>query len=163
MAKAKGRPSSYTDEVADIICARLAAGESLRAICADPDMPSTSMVFRWLQAREDFRERYAHAREHQSEALLEEIFEIADDARNDWMERQRQDGSTETVLNTEHVQRSKLRIETRKWAMAKLAPKRYGDKLELSGKLQVENLTDEELQAEIAALVEKAKNAAGGP
>jgi hypothetical protein len=62
------------------------------------------------------------------DAIAEEALEIADDGSNDWMERRRKDGSTEEVVNSEHVQRSKLRIETRLKLLAKWSPKRYGDK-----------------------------------
>ncbi len=71
--------------------------------------------------------QYARAKELQAEYLLGEIFEIADDGTNDWMERQRQDGSV--AVDHEHIQRSKLRVDTRKWAMSKMAPKKYGERV----------------------------------
>jgi hypothetical protein len=126
-----GRPSSFTQAKADEICRRIAAGESLRSVCRDPKMPTPETVRVWLQSRKEFLSQYAHAREEQADAIFEEMFEIADDGSNDWMERQKQDGSTEEVLNHEHVQRSKLRIDTRKWALARMAPRKYGDKLSL--------------------------------
>ena len=70
---------------------------------------------------------YAAAREAQADYLAEELLEIADDATNDWMQRRREDGTIATVLNGEHVQRSRLRIDTRKFLLAKLQPKKYGD------------------------------------
>ena len=69
----------------------------------------------------------------QADHFADEIIEIADDASNDWMERERKDGSTEAVLNYEHVQRSRLRIDARKWLMARMAPKKYGDKITHTG------------------------------
>lgn len=132
-----GRPSSYTEEIADKICQGLADARSLRSICLDVDMPSQSMVFRWLadERYASFRERYMRAREAQADAIFDEMLDIADDGSNDWMERTRDDGSTYETLNGEHIQRSKVRIETRKWMAGKLAPKKYGEKqsLELSG------------------------------
>lgn len=124
-----GRPSLYTDELAAEICARLAEGQSLRTICLDEDMPNAATVFRWLTKHSDFSEQYTRAREAQSDAMVEEILEIADDGTNDWIERKRPDGSTEEVVNHEHIQRSKLRIDSRKWLMSKLAPKKYGEKI----------------------------------
>jgi hypothetical protein len=126
--------SVYSEEIADRICDALADARSLRSICGDPDMPSQSTVFRWLadDRFSDFRERYARAREAQADALFDEMLDIADDGSNDWMERKREDGSTEEVLNHEHVQRSKLRIEARKWMAGKLRPKVYGDKLDVA-------------------------------
>jgi len=127
-----GRPSSYTEEIADAICERLSDGRSLRSICLDEDMPGQTTVFRWLAANEDFRKRYAHAREAQADAIVDEMLDIADDGSNDWMERRRDDGSVDEVLNHEHVQRSRLRLDARKWMASKLAPKKYGDKLDVT-------------------------------
>ncbi len=127
-----GRPSDFTEETANLICEQIALGLSLREICQSDEMPDKSTVFRWLTANETFRDQYARAREAQMEHWAEEVLEIADDGSNDWMERQRQDGSTETVLDHEHVQRSRLRVDSRKWLMSKLAPKKYGDKVDLT-------------------------------
>jgi hypothetical protein len=90
-------------------------------------MPDKATVFRWLAQNEGFRDQYARAREAQADALFDEMLDIADDGSNDWMERKREDGSTEEVLNHEHIQRSKLRIDARKWMAGKLRPKVYGD------------------------------------
>lgn len=137
-----GRPSSFTPDTGDAICQRLVDGESLRSICCDEGMPAQSTVCRWLASGEGeeapadlaaFRKQYARARELQADTLFDEILDIADDGSNDWMERKREDGSTDEVLNHEHVQRSKLRIDSRKWMAGKLAPKRYGDKLQHVG------------------------------
>lgn len=110
------------------------AGDSLRAICSDAGMPERGTVFRWLAANEAFRNQYARAKAVQADVMAEEITEIADDGTNDWMEREGQN-STGWQLNGEHVQRSRVRIDARKWLMGKLAPKKYGESssLELSG------------------------------
>ncbi len=113
-------------------------------------MPNISTVFRWLgkdKASEEFatfRDNYAHAREAQADTLAEETLEISDDGRNDWMERQSESEkgagiNTGWVLNGEHVQRSRLRVDTRKWFASKVAPKKYGDKItqEHSGTVQI--------------------------
>jgi len=110
----------------------LAEGRSLVEIGRMEGMPNPATVYRWVAAREDFRERYARAREAQAEHFLDEIIDIADDARNDWIDRATKDGVV-TVLNTEHISRSKERIDARKWVMAKLNPKKYGDKMTLAG------------------------------
>lgn len=129
-----GRPSGYTQETADIICHRMAEGESLREVCRDPAMPSTSTVMRWAIAVEAFREQYTRAREALLEHWAEEITEIADDGSNDYMDRLDKDGKViGEVVNQEHIARSRLRVDTRKWLLSKLKPKKYGDKLELSG------------------------------
>jgi len=126
-----GRPSAFTQDIADAICAGLADARSLRSICLDDDMPSQSMVFRWLADEQyaSFREQYAHARASQADALFDEMLDIADDASNDFMERKSDKGDG-WELNGEHVQRTRLRLDTRKWMAARLAPKKYGDKID---------------------------------
>lgn len=129
-----GRPSGYSPEVTAEICSRIAEGQSLRTICADEAMPGMRTVFQWLADHQEFQQQYARAREAQADAFAEEILEIADDASNDWMERLDEDSkSIGWQLNGEHVQRSKLRVDSRKWLASKMAPKRYGEKLELAG------------------------------
>lgn len=135
-----GRPSSFTQEIADRICEGLAAARSLRSICFDEGMPTQTTVFRWLADDRflEFREQYMRAREAQADALFDEMLDIADDAANDWMEREGEN-SQGWQLNGEHVQRTRLRLDTRKWIAARLAPKKYGDKVDVehSGGLTV--------------------------
>ncbi len=130
-AKKAGRPSLYCKALATKICRRLAEGESLRAVCLDPAMPDKATVLRWLADKDkaEFRDQYAHARDMRADALFDEALEIADAAAGDWTT----DGNGKTVLDHEHVQRSRLRVDTRKWAAGKLAPKRYGDKIQHTG------------------------------
>lgn len=128
-----GRPSIFTDELAATICDRIADGQTLREICRDEAMPGSTTVKRWLRQDEAFRTQYAQAREEQAEHFADEIAEIADDGSNDWMDRQLENGRVVRTLDHEHVSRSKLRIDTRKWLMSKVAPKRYGDRTELTG------------------------------
>lgn len=123
------RPSEFTQETADRICEGLVEGQSLRSICLADDMPSASTVCRWLAANAVFREQYAHARDAQADTLTDEMLDIADDGSNDWMEKKNAEGAVVGVeYNGDAVQRSKLRIDTRKWYASKLAPKKYGDR-----------------------------------
>jgi len=121
-AKPTGRPSSYSDAIADAILERIASGESLTAICADEEMPSHVSVFRWLAdpEREDFRKRYACAREAQGETKFDQV------------------GDTALMALRGQVdpQAAKVFIDAIKWQAAKLAPKKYGDKVtqEVTGK-----------------------------
>lgn len=125
-----GRPSDYNEAIALAICERLTEGESLRAICREDEMPGIATVFRWLEAHLEFRDQYARARELQADVFADELTEISDDARNDWMKRNHGEDAPAWVANGEHIQRSRLRIDTRKWIASKLKPKRYGEKLE---------------------------------
>ncbi|KTR05013.1 terminase small subunit protein [Aureimonas ureilytica] len=131
------RVSEFTEETGDMICERIANGESLRAICRDPDTPAQSTVFKWLASNAAFAEQYARAREAQADALFDEILDIADDGRNDLMEKFDADGAQQGWReNGEVLKRSVLRVDARKWMAGKLQPKKYGDRsqMELIGK-----------------------------
>ena len=134
-----GRASEFSQDVADAICDRLIGGESLRTICRDEDMPAASTVFKWLHQNEQFAEQYARARVSQMEAMAEDILEIADDGTNDWMATNKGDQEG-WIQNGEPLQRSRLRVDARKWLMSKMAPKRWGDKTEVEhvGKVTVQ-------------------------
>jgi hypothetical protein len=130
-----GRPTIFTKKLGYNICKRIAEGESVRAIVRDKEMPSASSIFRWLldEDKKEFWEQYEKARNIQAELMFEELLEIADDGFNDWMERENSDGTTYEVLNHEVVQRSRLRVDTRKWYLSKVLPKKFGDKTVLTG------------------------------
>ncbi len=131
-----GRPEIFTQEIADQICELISTtAKSLKTICKMDGMPSVRTILRWL--REDkagFCAQYARAKEEQADYMTEEMIEIADDGSNDLMTVEKGDASYE-VENKEVTNRSKLRVETRKWIASKLKPKKYGDKtgVELTG------------------------------
>lgn len=160
----KGRPSLYTEALAAKLCLRLAEGETLRAICRDQAMPDKATVLRWLadEAKADFRDQYAHARDMQADALFDQALEIADDVSGDWLT----DKDGKRVVDHENIQRSRLRVDTRKWAAGKMAPKQYGDKIQHTGdgggpirvRPDLSKLTDEELDA-LACILGRAADA----
>lgn len=128
-----GRPSQFSVDVASEICGRLASGESLRAICRDEGFPPESTVRGWvIDNVEGFSAQYARARELQLESWADEIVEISDDGTNDWMERATKGGDTETVIDHEHITRSRLRVDTRKWLLSRLVTK-FSDKTAITG------------------------------
>lgn len=132
--KKMGRPSVFTEAVAKTICEKLCSGKSLRTICDGDDMPGQTTVFRWLASNDEFRKQYAHAREVQADTLADETLDIADDGRNDWMEKLGKEGeAVGWQVNGEAVARSRLRVDQRKWYASKLAPKKYGEKLAIGG------------------------------
>lgn len=120
-----GRPTTYNQETASLICARMADGESLRSICRDDAMPALSTVFLWVSKHSEFSEQYKLAMASRADAMFEDMIDIADDGRNDYIVN----GEGEERFNTEHVQRSRLRLDTRKWMLSKMLPKKYGDKI----------------------------------
>ena len=153
-----GRPSKYSQKVADAICQRLATGETLRSICRDPAMPQAPTVRHWaMEDREGFFAQYARARDLGLDAMADELFDIADDGTNDWMERHGQ-GNVGYVLNGENVGRSRLRVDTRKWYLSKLAPKRYGEKIQVEERTELSEATDEELRAAIGKRLRQMKD-----
>ncbi len=139
------RPSDYTPETAAKICEMIADGASLRSICRNIDMPGLSTVFQWLAAHPTFAEQYAHARDVQADTLADELLEIADDATNDWMERFGKDGQSLGYFpDQDHINRSRLRVDTRKWIASKLKPKKYGERTEthLTGSISLTQLIE---------------------
>lgn len=129
--KPPGRPTAYTDAIAASICMAIAEGMSLRKVCALEGMPDVSTVIRWLadEQRAEFRAQYARAREAQADLLAEQILEIADDGTNDTQV----DDEGMVRVDHDHIARSRLRVDSRKWLASKLAPKKYGDKLAVGG------------------------------
>lgn len=107
-----GRPSSYTVEMADAICKKVSEGQALLHVCEENGFPNQTTVFRWLNEREDFRNKYARAREIQIERMALDALRIADDPNEDPQSR-------------------RVRVDTRKWILSKWAPKKYGEKLEV--------------------------------
>lgn len=124
-----GRPSSYSDELAKEICDRLSKGEPLARICRDEHMPCDDTVRNWADKDEAFSRAIARAREAGFDFLAAECLEIADDGSADYKLSDRE--GRDIVVDSEHIQRSKLRIETRLKLLAKWDPKRYGDRLGL--------------------------------
>lgn len=112
MAHAGGRPTTYTEDLANEICRRIMEGESLRSIVETEGMPNRSTVHLWLATKSQFSDQYARAREDQADTLADELIELADNATD--------------------VNKARLQIDTRKWAASKLKPKKYGDKLDMT-------------------------------
>jgi hypothetical protein len=150
MAKT-GRPSTYDPAVATKICEQLSEGISLREICRQDGMPPWQTVYSWMERDASLVEAIARAREIGYDALAEECLKIADDGTNDYVE-----GERGPQLNNEHIQRSKLRIETRLKLLAKWNPKKYGERVQVAGdadsplKVEAEVQADKLLQAILA-------------
>lgn len=130
MAKKLGRPTKFTKKVGDRICSEVREGLTLRRICHPANMPHRSQVFRWLSmpSLKSFRDQYELAIIDRTEAWAEEVVEISDDGLNDTY------FDDNGNMRTDHdvIQRSKLRVETRLKLMAKLKPKKYGEKIDLT-------------------------------
>lgn len=145
--KKRGRQSTFTQQIADEICERLAAGESLRAICRDEHMPPDSTVREWvIYDTNGFAAQYTRARDSGLDVLAEQVLEISDEAPNTLDNGGKDSGD---------IAHKRLRFDARRWYLSKLAPKRYGDRqaVELSGSIEIKEMSDEDMRAELAALV----------
>lgn len=171
MAK-HGRPTTYTKALAAKICERLAAGEYLRAICRDDDMPKESTVRAWALKdwkenkddpdEEGFYAQYARGRDLGLDAMGEETLEIADTPLLGVKTTKKANGDIETVTG-DMIERARLRVDTRKWYLAKLAPKRYGEKITqehtgAEGEPLIPKLTDMEAARRIAFILQRGDN-----
>ena len=124
--KAKsGRPSKYSEEIAEEICARLSKGEPLAVICRDAHMPSRQKVYEWEAVYEDLSGRIARARDEGFDSIAADCVEIADQTGRDTIV-----GDNGDRPDSEWIARSRLRVETRLKLLAKWCPKRYGEKIE---------------------------------
>ena len=138
-----GAPSMYSEELAQEICRHIADCVSLRTIAAMEGMPDVATIMRWLadETKPEFREQYARAREAQADKMAEDILAIADEectmVRADKHGTKDDDGEggTQVVFDATAVARNKLRVDARRWLASKMAPKKYGDKVqaELTG------------------------------
>lgn len=131
-----GRPTDYSPKLAARICERMATGMSVRSICLADDMPALSSVYLWLTKYPEFSEQYAKAKADSAERMAEEILEIADRTDRDF-EFNPETGAI--TVNGEHIQRARLMVDTRKWLLSKLLPKKYGDKVDLNHGVQPED------------------------
>lgn len=123
-----GRPSKYTQEIADKVCHMLAQWYSLRTVGKEERCPELATIFWRMRDHPEFLKQYEKAKEESADALVEEMFDIADNWNNDWMEVNDPDNPW-YKMNGEAIQRSRLRVDIRKRAASKLKPKKYGDKL----------------------------------
>ena len=110
-----GRPTILNDRLIDEVCIRLSQGVSMRSVCRDDDMPCMATIWRWLRENDNFAKRYTAAKQESADAMIEDILAISD-----------QDDEEEST------NRSRLRVDTRKWIAAKLRPEKYSEKLDLT-------------------------------
>jgi len=130
-----GRQTSFTQEVADVICDKLSEGVTLREICRAPGMPNWRTVYDWIDADAEFGARIARAREVGADAIANEALHIADTPLTGEERVTKADGSTE-VREGDMLGHRKLQVETRLKLLAKWSPKKYGDRLDVNAQVQ---------------------------
>lgn len=146
--------SEYTPEKAEEFCELISNGMSLRAACKGDGMPAPKTIFSWLRKYEEFNDMYQAATQERTEAMAEELLDIADDSKSDYTETE--DGRE--VINKENVARARLRVDTRKWLMAKMKPKKYGEKLDLEHSGEIMTKYKELDDAELDRLIQSRKD-----
>lgn len=114
------------DNIFDYVCKEIESGRALRNVLKDESMPSTSTFYQWLENNTDKAKQYARATEVRAEVIFDDILSIADQNENDTTVNA--DGIE--VVNNDVIQRSRLRIDARKWVLSKLNPKKFGDKIQ---------------------------------
>lgn len=120
-----GRPTIYTQELADELCEYLAMGESLRTACGHEGMPAIRTVFNWMHKNDSFMQQYARAKQESADAMAEEILDISDKAEDVIKHgAEKKSGA--------YAQTQRLRVDTRKWLMSKMKPKKYGEKVDVT-------------------------------
>ncbi|STY31504.1 Uncharacterised protein [Legionella wadsworthii] len=135
-----GRPTKYNSELVEEICNAIAStSKGIRVLCKENmHWPCQDTLFAWLKKYPEFSEQYAQAKICQIELLIDEILEISDDESNDYFIHE--DGTV--VTNNSSINRSRLKIDTRKWLASKLVPKVYGNRIDSDIQFQM----SEELQ-----------------
>jgi len=126
-----GRPTDYTQELADTMCAELSQGRSLRSVCQDDGMPSGKTFFSWLRTYPEFLKQYEAAKQESADAMAEDTLFIADTPLEGEEITIKPDGSKE-VKKSDMLGHRRLQVDTRKWLMSKMKPKKYGDKLDMT-------------------------------
>lgn len=140
----------YTDALYDQICKKIAnTSLGLKHILVGEEMPDRSTFYDWINKSSENTDKYAKAKALQADYMAEELLDIADDGANDLMTIVKGDNSYEQE-NKEVTNRSRLRVDSRKWLMSKILPKKYGDKLELGGEINTP-VTNSQIDALINA------------
>lgn len=116
---------TYSDELAREICDTIASeGKGLKRLCKEnPHWPSYNTIYKWLRQHPIFSDLYAYSKKEQVTCLVDEILDIADDGSQDEII----DNDGNVRQNSEFINRSRIRIDTRKWIATKLVPRLYGD------------------------------------
>lgn len=138
-----GRPTDYSIELAKEICEAIrSSSRGLDRLCDEnPHWPVSRTIWRWMDEKEEFNQIYAYAKARQADVLAEEMIGIADDGSRDYVK----DSEGKIVADYDHIQRARLRVDTRKFLMVKLAPRKYGDALQVGSMADDSKKTLEEI------------------
>lgn len=149
-SRPQGRPSKYTEALAVRICERLSAGETLIAVCRAEDMPAEATVRLWaLDDRDGFSAKYTRAREIGYLHMGDELLEIADTTQEGVTIKEGEKGIE--TRRGDMIEHRRLRVESRKWMLARALPKIYGDKLQVDATHHhdLNGISDEDIAKEL--------------
>lgn len=147
--QATGRPTTFDQAISEAIFEQVVDGKNLTEICRQESMPHKATVYRWLSQNEDFRREYALAVDIRADTFAEGLYHVAETA------------------SPEDTARARLMVDTRKWLLAKMAPRKYGDKITNEhsgpdgGAIPIKVTTDIDRAKALAALI--ARTRAGAP
>lgn len=129
--KTLGRPTDYNTAIAELLCERLSTGKiGLERICSEEGMPGASTVWRWIAKHADFREMYALARGYQSEVMYDDLLTIPNMPLTHNGEA---NGiPLEGAAAMAEISRRKLVCDNLKFILAKLQPKRFGERKDIN-------------------------------
>lgn len=162
-ARRVGRPSDYSPDLADKICASVASGSSLRKVCRQAWAPHHKTIFRWFRKYPEFLRMYETATEIRSDYFAEDMIDISDDDEDDigFKESEDKDGKgAKPFIKIDNIHRARLRIQTRQWICERMKPRKYGSfqRQEITGKdgsplgMSLREITDDQLQKRIEDL-----------
>lgn len=127
------RLSGFDQDIADLIVELIAEGESVRAICRRKDMPAMSTVFKWLAENPAFALAYSAAMDVRAAGIFDEILEIADNPqvgrKTKKTPAQGKAPAKTEVIEGDMIEHRRLRVDSRKWVLARMSPRKYGDKM----------------------------------
>jgi len=117
--------------VMEVVCERIAGGESVRQICEGSDMPDRRQINRWIWADPALRAQYLDACRARTYFYNEEIIEIADECRKGikTVVKETANGTFTETTEIDLVERARLQIDTRKWVMARMNRVDFGEKV----------------------------------
>lgn len=115
-------------ELINTICEEMAKGRSLRSVLKDGGMPDRTTFFKWIDNNNDRVNQYVCACKARADVIFEDILDISDSQEGDIITLE--DGKE--VVNHDVIQRARLRVDSRKWILSKMQPKKYGERLDLS-------------------------------
>jgi hypothetical protein len=134
--------AEWNPVIDDILAAIATTPKSLESICSELESaPTARTVYRWIESDAELCQRYTRAKAAQLQVLADQLIDLADTDRVCEKVTIKPDGSREVVI-LDQVERTKLQIDTRKWLLSKLDPKKYGDKVqqELSGEVGIKTV-----------------------